>query len=61
MKESYSLTLEIARFDPDTRKSWRQVCFRKRNAASTDVLLSFRPLAENPSHPRGGWSLERAP
>jgi len=25
MKESYSLTLEIARFDPDTRKSWRQV------------------------------------
>jgi len=37
------------------------VCYRKRNAASTDVLLSFRPLAENPSHPRGGWSLERAP
>ena len=25
MKESYSMTLEIARFDPDTRKSWRQV------------------------------------
>ena len=25
MKESYSLTLEIARFDPDTGKSWRQV------------------------------------
>ena len=37
------------------------VCFRKRNAASTDVLLSFRPLAENPRHPRGGLSLERAP
>ena len=37
------------------------VCFRKRNAASADALLSFRPLAENPSHPRGGWSLERAP
>lgn len=31
----------------------------KFNVPSTDVLLSFRPLAENPSHPLGGWSLAK--
>jgi hypothetical protein len=27
----------------------------KFNVGSTDVLLSFRPMAENSSHPLGGW------
>ncbi|MCG6974318.1 MAG: hypothetical protein LJE66_14365 [Desulfobacterales bacterium] len=29
----------------------------KSNVESTDVLLSFQPMAENSSHPPCGWQL----